>query len=779
MARYDHLELVRLPEQFERRKHGGGGPPPERDRAQHTTKLLDELDAATQEQRRRRRPEFVDPSLILRVQMTGALLEEEWERLGLTVLSSDADRTLVLFASNEEMRDFRARLDAYQRGAPSGQKHAPYNNFVAGIESIGSVEPRDRIGPRFREEGFTGADDFVPENSYLVDIELWDLGERRLRERKIGEVVRYVEARGGEVLDQYVGPSISMFRSRLRGDLLGTLLTIEEVATIDLPPVPDVTTAEALDMTLADIPALNAVGDDAPLIGIIDSGVNDHPFLADVLAGAISVPDDLGTADVWGHGTRVAGVAVFGDLRAQLETSQLQRGARICAAKVVNDRGDFDDRRLVPSQMREAITTLNERFGCRIFVIALADRRRVFDGGKVGAWAATLDELARERDAVIIVSAGNRSPRGGNRLEQAVTEYPRYLLEDANRFFEPAGALNAITVGALAHGEGLDDNRAEDVRVRPITRAHEPSPFSRIGPGPGGATKPDVVEIGGTLIFDPVVARLRGGEDVGSAGVLTLYHRYLERLFTAGSGTSYAAPRVAFSAAQILTRFPRASANLMRALLVGSAEIPQPAQERLQLLGVDATRSICGHGLVDLERAAFSDDARVTLYAEDEIALDHFAVYRIPIPEAFQAGNAERRIHVTLAFDPPVRHTRNDYAGIGMSFRLIRGCEPDLIFDHYRKRGQDDGPFPELASRYDCKLAPGPQAREKGTVQSATVTFKRGVENYGDSYYLVVRCESGWATHVDRQQFAIVVELLHKAEVQLYERVRQRLRLSV
>ena len=777
MARYDHLELVRLPEQFERRKHGGGGPPPPRDRQQHTTKLRDELDAATQEQRGRRRPEFVDPSLILRVQMSSALLEEEWERLGLTVLSSDADRTLVLFASNEDMQEFRARLDAYQGGAPPGQKHAPYNNFVAGIESIGSVEPRDRIGSRFQEEGFADLDDFVPRTSYLVDIELWDLGERRLRERKIDEVIRYVEARAGEVLDRYIGPSISMFRARLTGELIRTLLTIEEVATIDLPPAPDMMTAEALDLTLADAPALNALAEDAPLIGIIDSGVNDHPFLADIIAGAIGVPADLGTADVWGHGTRVAGIAAFGDLRAQLAAGALRRGSRICAAKVVNDRGDFDDRRLVPSQMREAITTLNQRFGCRIFVVALADRRRVFDGGKVGTWAATLDELARELDVLIIVSSGNRSPRGGNRLEQAVTEYPRYLLEDANRFFEPAGALNVITVGALAHGEGIDPDRADDVRVRPITLLHEPAPFSRIGPGPGGATKPDVVEIGGTLILDPVVARLRGGEDVGSAGVLTLYHSYLDRLFTAGSGTSYAAPRVAFSAAQILTRFPQSSANLVRALIVGSAEIPQPAQERLQLLGVDATRAICGHGLVDLERAAFSDDARVTLYAEDELALDHFAVYRIPIPEAFQAGNGERFIRVTLAFDPPVRHTRTDYAGVGMSFRLIRGCQPDLIFEHYRKREQDDGPFPELAGRYNCNLAPGPQAREKGTVQSATVTFKRGIEDYGDSYYLVVRCESGWATHVDRQQFAVVIELLQKAEVQLYERVRQRLRL--
>lgn len=183
------------------------------------------------------------------------------------------------------------------------------------------------------------------------------------------------------------------------------------------------------------------------------------------------------------------------------------------------------------------------------------------------------------------------------------------------------------------------------------------------------------------------------------------------------------------------------------------------------------------HFRLYLERAAFSDDARVTLYAEDELAPDHFAVYRLPIPEEFQAGNGERHIRVTLAFDPPVRHTRNDYAGVGMSFRLIRGCQPGLIFEHYRRRGQDEGPFPELAARYVCKLRPGPQSREKGTVQSATATFSRGVETYGDTYYLVVRCEGGWATHVDRQQFAVVVELFHRSEVQLYERVRQRVRL--
>lgn len=777
VPRYDHLQLIRLPEQFERRKHGGGGPPPPRDRAEHSGRLREELDAATEAQRRRRKPEFVDPSLILRVQMTGAPLEADWERLGLTLLSSDADRSLVLFASNDDMREFRERLDAYRAGAPPGQKSAPYNGFIGAIERIGSVEARDRVGLRFREEGFVEVADFQAAREFLVDIELWDLGERRLRERKLAEIVNYLEARGGEVLDQFVGPSITMIRARLAGILLQTTLTIEEVATVDLPPVPDVTTAEALNLTLANVPPLNEVAEDAPLIGVIDSGVNDHPFLADIIVGTIGVPASLGTADDWGHGTRVAGVAVFGDLRAQLAAGTLQRGARICAAKVVNERGEFDDRRLVPSQMREALTTLNQRFGCRIFVIALADRKRVFGGGKVGTWAATLDELARELNVVIIVSSGNRSPRAGNRLEQAVTEYPGYLLEETNRFFEPAGALNVLTVGALAHGDGLDADRAQDVRVRPITQSHEPSPFSRTGPGLGGATKPDVVDIGGTLVFDAVVARLRAGEDLPSAGVLTLYHKFLDRLFTAGSGTSYAAPRVAFSAAQILARFPQASANLVRALLIGSADVPDAARLRMQALGAEATRSVCGHGLVDPERAIFSDDSRVVLYAEDELALDHFAVYRIPIPEPFQTGNIERHIRVTLAFDPPVRHTRDDYAGIGMSFRLIRGCQPDLIFEHYRRRDRDDGPFPDLADRYNCKLSPGPQARERGTVQCATAAFKRGIEAYGDTYFLVVRCESGWASFAQRQRFSVVVEMRQRAEVQLYERIRQRIRL--
>ncbi len=426
--------------------------------------------------------------------------------------------------------------------------------------------------------------------------------------------------------------------------------------------------------------------------------------------------------------------------------------------------------------MREAIGTLHTRFGCRIFVIALGDSKQPYKGNKVGTWAATLDELARELNVVILVSAGNRSPRGGSRIEQAVTGYPGYLLEDANRFFEPGGALNVITVGAIANGEGLDGALGAHVEVRPITRASEPSPFTRIGPGIGGAIKPDVVDFGGTMVFDPVVQRLRGGDDVAAAGVLTLHHQPIDQLFTCGSGTSYATPLVAFKASQVFRLLPTASANLVRALLGGAAAIPLAAEERLQGLGADAILAICGHGQIDLEHAAYSDDARVVLYAEDELPIDHFAVYEVPIPDLFQSEVGRRTIRVSLAYDPPVRHTRADYAGLGMSFRLLRGCAPNVIFEHYRRRDATEGKFPEIANRYNCKLMPGPQLREKGTLQSASVSFKQDVGGYGDRYHLVVRCEGGWAsTLVQQQRFAVVVQLEHEAQIQLYQRVRIRL----
>ncbi|QQS15115.1 MAG: S8 family peptidase [Rhodospirillales bacterium] len=702
-------------------------------------------------------------------------LEKEWERLGLSLLSSDQDKSLILFSSSDEVSDFRSRLEAYSSGIQPGRVAPPYSGFIGRIEEIGDLAPEDRIGRRLREQGYINPDDFSLDQSFVVDIELWDFGSSDLRQRKLNDIEAYITTHHGEVFDRYIGPSISLLRARLDGSIARSLLAVTEIATIDLPPEPDAATGAALALTADNLPSVSQVAADAPVIGLVDSGLNAHPLFEGAIAGAIGVPEALGGADDFGHGTRVGGVALFGDLRAQLGSNMLVQGARIASARVLNQDGKFDERSLVARQMRAALTTLNERFGCRLFVIALGDRSAPYDGGKVGTWAATLDELAHELNAVIIVAAGNNeSPRSGDALEEAVTEYPAYLLEAQNRLFEPGGAINVLTVGSLAHGEGVGPEFSEIVHVRPITQALEPSPFTRIGPGPGKATKPDLVDIGGTAVFDAGVRRLRVGQQLPSAGILTLHHQPMVRLFASASGTSFAAPMVAHKAAQLLRQFPHASANLIRALLVNAARVPEEAMAKLQPLGDHAPTFVCGNGMVDVERAAYSDDHRVILFADDQIDIDHFVVYELPIPEIFQAGG-RRSIRVSLAYDSPVRHTRADYAGVGMSFRLVRGCTREFVFDHFRRRSQSDGRQPELSPRFDCKLLPGPQQRERGTLQCASVSFQRGTENYGDMYYLVVRCERGWAD-VGNQQYAVVVELEHQLETRLYDRLQVRVR---
>lgn len=779
MAQYEHLQLVRLPERYERRKTGGGSGPPSRDPGQHSRRLREELSAAIDAQQRRRRSNAVNPALILRVRMTGALLEEEWNKLGLTLLSSDADKNLVLFANSDEMRDFRKRLDAYGRGTPAGQKNPAYNGFIGGIQDIGTVEPRDRIGIRAREDGFTEADSFQDGTIYTVDVELWELGGRGVRETKLNELVEYVQSQAGSELDRYIGPSITMVRFECDGAVVRNILRVEEVSEVDFLPQVDNLTPALESLTLDDLPPLDAVADDAPLVGIIDSGVNDHPLIADIIAGAIAFPAELGTDDAWGHGTKVAGITIFGDLRAQLAGGALTRSARLCSARVLDDTGNFPNSRLVPRQMRDAISELNRRYGCRIFVIALGDRKKIYKDGKVGVWAATLDELARELNCVIVVSAGNRQPRWNLRVEEAVTHYPDYLTEPENKLCEPAGAMNVVTVGSISHGNGLNQALAPHVGVLPITEIFQPSPFTRIGPGLNGAIKPDFVDFGGTLIYDSGVARLRGGEEVPEAGIMSLYHRPVDQLFTFASGTSYSAPYVAFKASQVLAKFPDASANLIRVLLASSAAIPQATAEPLAHLGDETARHVCGHGQIDLEKAVFSDDARVVFYAEDELAIDHFAVYQIPIPDIFQTTKGRRHIRVSLAYDPPVKHSRRDYAGVTMGYRLIRGATAADVFDRFKKRGEEDGELAEMPKRFDCSFDTGPVIREKSSLQTATTTFRTDISNYGDTYFLMVRCMGGWSGDGGRQPFAVTVELFHEAKIDLYNRLRQRARIQV
>jgi hypothetical protein len=112
-----------------------------------------------------------------------------------------------------------------------------------------------------------------------------------------------------------------------------------------------------------------------------------------------------------------------------------------------------------------------------------------------------------------------------------------------------------------------------------------------------------------------------------------------------------------------------------------------------------------------------------------------------------------------------------------MGFHLIRGTSAAEVFDAFRKWEADEGKEFRIRNALKCDLKPGAQRRERGTLQCATFSMTANSSKYGDSYYLAVRCESGWSS--DDQDFAVAVELRAQADIPLYQRIRERVRVRV
>lgn len=773
MPELPHLILPRAKGELERRKRPGFGFGVPRDQRKQA-ELVGQQVAETLDALAKLRATVVDPQLIIRVRTAVPVTEDQWELAGLVVLGQDDRESVVLFSSDGQLTEFRRRLSSYANPIPEGQRNPSYANLIGAIEEFRPLSPEDRIGPSLRDEGYDTVESFADNRVFLLDVELWDTGPQEHRAEEVDKLRVQLGERGGEITDHYIGQTFTVLRVEGTGVAIRWLLGLPSVCIADLPPTVDIEIGRLLDSTIDNIGIIEAPDAEAPLIGVLDSGINNaHPLLASVVIGRIAVPASLGLSDDYGHGSKVSGVAAYGDVRACLEAGRFKASARLISGKVVNAQGKFDDRRLIASQMAEVVHQLHD-LGCRIFNISLGDRQKVYGGARVGTWTAVLDELARELDVLFVVSAGNYEHVPVSDPEEHLTEYPRYLLDPSSRIVEPAPAAIALTVGAIASAAAVGDRLPGDVSLRPIASMGEPAPFTRAGFGVAEALKPDLCDDGGNSFYDGMT---QGVARRAQSEILTTFPRYIERLFTTERGTSYSAPLVSHKAAIVLRRMPEASANLLRALLVNSARIPEPARSRLEPLGEECVMRLCGYGIPNATAAATSDRNRVVLYADDEIGMDKFFVYEIPIPPEYAETKGRRYIKVSLAFDPPTRHTRAAYLGVEMSFRLVRGKTLAEVREHYRKRNTAlEGRHPELGSRFDCSFDIGSNFRERGTLQSATFPMSVNPKiEYSETYLLVVRCERQWfAVEHAMQRFAVVVEMSHVQDIDLYELVRAR-----
>jgi hypothetical protein len=770
----DHLLLPeRIPLESRRQGSSGGPGSPERNPRRHGERLQERLEEAIERQRPIRVIEGVDPARVFKVRARGRVADGTWRAKELDFLGETADWTYFVLAPGEEPEELLEQLATYRAAPDMEGARAPNYTFFDAVDDIEPYGPEDRRGP-----GIPDASTALTE-PLLVDVILWPSQSRDAAAGRLEQARTVLRLHQAEEIAFDARARYTVVRARVGGEALRDLLELPVVERIRVPAVAYLEPSEWLNASADDLEREEHTGEP---IGVIDDAIAEHPLLDGLVGSRRSFPPNYGWEPPSGHGTMVAGLALYGEFEPALRnrTPLVSRGtvhqARVLEPHPAIPRATrFATTTTAHQAVESAIETLHSEEGVRVFNLSINDSD-AYSGPHVALLTERIDELIRELGIIVVISSGNHRATSNARMESghdAADAYPLYVLDELARIAEPATAALALTAGSLAAYDA-PQTLAGVARVgdRAVARADEVSPFSRTGPGAFKGVKPDVVEVGGNWVItdtgnlDP--------ENPG-VGVLSLGTSATGRLFSVSTGTSFAAPRVARTAAAIWAAYPDASANLVRALVAIACRVPERAGQQFQ----DPTERlrVLGYGRPRRDLAVSSGGSRVVMLFDGEMPTDRAAIHPIPIPEVFARGQAARRLAVALAYDPPVRRQRREYLAGEMSFDLLRNVSVEDVRRRYERQGAQRVPL-YTGQREKIDLEPGVQATNNSTLQVRHFQTQQLDPDDGDVYYVAVTHRSaGWADEGD-QRYALGVELVEeeRQQVDLYAAVQQQAR---
>ena len=489
--------------------------------------------------------------------------------------------------------------------------------------------------------------------------------------------------------------------------------------------------------------SISTSGANVPYICILDTGVNNgHPLLHQALENVDlhTVEPSWGVTDQHGHGTEMAGVALFGNLTDALATTQpITIEHRLESVKLLPSNGANSSNAQHHGYLTEeavsrpAVMAPNRK---RLFSMAVTakDNR---DRGRPSAWSASIDRITSdageqgEDPKLFIVSAGNVND------PNAWLDYPDSNTTDG--IHDPAQAWNALTVGAMTN---LEDITELDARhYQPIAPFGGLSPFSTTSQAWDShwPLKPDVVFEGGNAAKDGI-----GAAWMHSLSVLTTNANVSDRLFTTTRATSAASAAAARMAAQLMGHYPELWPETIRGLIVHSAEWTQamkdaflPSRGRPSKADIAYLVRHCGFGEPSLERALWSANNSLTLVCEDYLhpfmregsdapKYKDMHLHNLPWPldELESLGNTEVEMRVTLSYfiepNPSARGvtSRYRYESHGLRFEVKRPLESTQSFRARinAKAREDEAYTPSGDS--DPAWVVGTSNRHKGSLHS-------------------------------------------------------------
>jgi Subtilase family len=536
-------------------------------------------------------------------------------------------------------------------------------------------------------------------------------------------------------------------------DVLSDLAELRKAKTgnaffVDLTPVEQAAWANDL------LGRLDPPGADAPAVCVLDTGVTrDHPLIAAGLAPADATAvnaawgshDNGGGPGQAGHGTEMAGLALYGDLGPVVQSAgPVVLRHRLESVKILPPAGenqpDLYGAITAEATSRPEIQSPHRRRVFSMAVTAPADGER----GQPTSWSAAVDALAAgrsfdantaglvyldqaDRDAhrLFVVAAGN--------VPEAKLQAEHLAVNDLEPVQDPAHAWNVLTVGACTDRALIED--ADYDGWTPVANPGDLSPWSATGVTMSSKwpNKPDVVFEGGNVATDG--QQFNGG--VADLCLLSTFFRPIEKLFVLTNATSTATAQVARLAAIISAEYPLLWPETLRALVVHSAEWTPLMQAGVnQAANRQAVATLLrryGFGKPAVSRALRSANDALTLisqavirpYREGKTREMH--VHRLPWPsEVLQTlGDQDVTLRVTLSYfvEPnPARRgwrARHRYASHGLRFDVKTGDESSAEFRRRlnKQAVAADGEQPTTTSD-SAKWVLGDQLRHRGSLHS-------------------------------------------------------------
>jgi hypothetical protein len=590
---------------------------------------------------------------VLHTERPVSFQEKILNRFGLKFSLQTDEHSALISIDMQALENFRNALKSYM-------EKSDLKSYIDEIESI-SLAKFNRISSELNAW-------LNSEMPAYIEVEMLpNLGEEQYT-HLFKNLIDFLKKRGEEVLDSRIRAETASLRAYLKPQT--ARLIVQGVDSVrQARQAPTIVTEKPQSVEIKETPAPKLPAPDAKTICVLDTGVDrQQPFLRGILLDAVDLTADDSSEDLNGHGTFVAGLAAYGNLENRNDP---EASARIISVKVHGRSSNQYP--YLEGRLEQAVRRFHEH--TKIFSLSVM-YPQCCNISQPSDLAYTIDKLSHDYDILFTICSGN--------VEDELTllirslPYPTYLGDSQCKIYSGAEASTSVTVGGIAH---KDSDRS-------IARVGQPSPFTRRGET-GERGKPDVVSSAGNI--EQILSTGDLHANNSNLGIVSL--GVSPNTLAYDIGTSYAAPIVANTIARLSREYPDAGTNLLKALIVHFASWPD--SHFTLNAGEDLKKTLYGKGVPEFERCAYSTNSCPAYILEDSIRYDEVAYIPIYVPQNMRNIYGEKRMRVTLVYDPPVDRGVLGYNLVDLDFQLFKGSRRHQFniqqkWDHFYRRTWDN-----------------------------------------------------------------------------------------